>query len=86
MLQLLALDVGVNNITGTLPNSWSNLTQASKVTTLCILLYLAMHNLTLQSSTLRWLIQLNSASAAAGAGLEQQSACGQLAWDLEQPH
>ena len=32
MLQLLYLDVGVNNITGTLPNSWSNMTQASTAT------------------------------------------------------
>ena len=32
VLQLLYLDVGVNNISGTLPGSWSNLTQASTFT------------------------------------------------------
>lgn len=35
VLQLLYLDVSVNNITGTLPSSWGNLTQASAVTTIC---------------------------------------------------
>ena len=32
VLQLLYLDVGTNNITGTLPTSWSNMTQASTAT------------------------------------------------------
>lgn len=36
LLQLIYLDVGVNNITGTLPRSWSKLTQASTVTTVYI--------------------------------------------------
>lgn len=31
VLQLLYLDVGLNNISGTLPGSWSNLTQASSI-------------------------------------------------------
>ena len=29
VLQLLTLDAGLNNITGTVPGSWSNLTQVS---------------------------------------------------------
>ena len=29
VLQIIELEVGLNNITGTLPSSWNNLTQAS---------------------------------------------------------
>ena len=43
VLQLLFLDVGVNNITGTLPRSWSNLTQASTITATLAVMLSSMH-------------------------------------------
>lgn len=49
-MQLRELEVGDNNITGTLPSSWSTLTQASTISIACVLAIIHVkHLITLQS-------------------------------------
>ena len=95
MLQLLSLDASVNNFTSTLPGSWSNLTQASTVTTdllsaaLLVIVkhchHLALHAQSSHNGILHGKLKLEF-NAAASIELEQEPSVGDFARELEQPH
>lgn len=88
VLQLLSLDIGVNSITGALPSSWANMTQASTVTTVYMPASIHFRHRAWQSSHKVVIISMSKriSNAVASVGLEQQPTDGDLASSLEQAH
>lgn len=85
----------MNNITGTLPGSWSNLTQASTITTdslsaALLAIVKHCHHLTLHAQSSHNGILHDKLkhefNAAASIELEQEPSDGDFARELEQPH